>query len=214
MCATQDADLSDARPIVGYEDVATITRTGVVTTIDRVIRHRSGTTRVLPGGRVLKPSKSGRCVTIAIHRDGARHNISLSLLVAEAWIRPLTSDERVRHIDVDLNLNNLVIVPRSQARIYSTRVTGKRCNTQYKCEIWRDVPEARAVISNYGRLRSHATRTPSILAPVTIQYRQIVAFIRADGTRTSSTIGHLMRTVFPELVEEYQTRKPGRRKQR
>lgn len=210
-----DAGTDDVRPVVGFEDVATITLSGAVTTVDRVIRHRCNTTRILPGGRILKPkANTGGFIHMRLNRDCKHYTLSLARLITEAWIRPLETDECVRHKDGDTSnchIDNLIIVPRSQARKYSTLVTGKRCNLQRKAEIWRDVPQSRAQISNFGRLRSNATMTPSILTPVTVDNRRIVAFVRQDGRRTSSTIGHLMRVVFPELRLEYQIEKRKRR---
>lgn len=211
MCTSQDAALCDARPVVGFKDVATVTRSGLIMTIDRTIRHRLGTTRLLRGGRVLQQqSTANGYISVSIPRHNKRHNRSIAKIVAEAWIRPIAEGERVRHRDFDTSNNhvsNLIIVDRSEARTYSPLKSNKRCRLQRKAEIWRDIPHARAAISNFGRLRSNATATASILTPVAVDTRRIVAFINSDGVRTSSTVGHLMRSIFPELASEYQHQK-------
>ncbi len=196
------------RPLYGYETTARIAKDGAVQTLDRVVIDRNGKEQRISGQLITARINGGSLVIFL-----KRQQIVVGRAVAESWIRPITSEERVVYLDgnpTNASLDNVKIVNRSEAMQFKRNKTrasqNRKRRIQRKGEVWRQIPNFILYsISNLSRVKSRALMPETLLKVCKSGRSTDVIYLHKDGRTFARSIASLMREVWPELASEYLT---------
>jgi len=95
-------------PIFGYTGLYSVSNQGRVRSLDRKVKHYSGSDRKM-NGRILNPTKSSNgYLTVYLSREGVKKNFCIHQLVLEAFIGSRPLGYQGSHLDGDRKNNRLV----------------------------------------------------------------------------------------------------------
>jgi HNH endonuclease/NUMOD4 motif len=96
------------QPVVGFEELNSVSDLGRVRSEDREIPHAWGGSHIRPGCiRKLRMEKNGTHVIVVLSKDGRTHRCLVHQLVLEAFRGPCPEGMVARHLDEDHNNNAL-----------------------------------------------------------------------------------------------------------
>lgn len=106
------------RPVIGFDKYE-------ISSYGRLRSFWKKKPRILPG----TPDKDGYLRTVVVSSAGSRKNVKIHRLVTDAFVRPATSSEHVRHLDGNCRNNALanLAIGTAKENAADTTAHGRRC---------------------------------------------------------------------------------------